>query len=52
MSEVGGNDNVSLPNIEDEIDTSLTSQGTTISSKIASNLENKKVWQTMVPQLQ
>lgn len=51
MVEAGGDDNVSLSDIEDEIDMSLTSQGTAIGLEVASNLENKNVWQTFVPQL-
>jgi hypothetical protein len=52
MAEANGNDNVSLFDIEDEIDMSLTSQGTVVGLEVALNLENKCVWQTLVPQLQ
>jgi hypothetical protein len=37
VAEVSGNNNVSLSNIEDEIDMSLASQGITTNLEVASN---------------
>ncbi len=51
MVEVGGNDNVSLFDIEDEIDMSLANQDIVAGLKVVSNPKDENVWQTLVPQL-
>jgi len=50
--EVSGNDNVSLSDIEDEIDMSLASQGIATGLEVASNPKDENVWQTSISQLQ
>jgi cell division septal protein FtsQ len=50
--EVSGNDNVSVSDIEDEIDMSLASQGIATGLEVASNPKYENVWQTSVSQLQ